>query len=972
MSLKFVMAAAFCIILYCAFRSHRTFKEERIAQTQQQLRLLAHAEGRSLAEILYHVVHDMQILAQIPYLVNAQQQQKTVCEVKLHKKTPGYIFFENHKHIIDSFYRLDTEGICLGRRPIVKEYVGRDYSHEPGVDYVIKHHRPTIGFIKPDASGKALSVCVPVMALDEAENEHFMGILRAVIYLDSLNNHLNYIVSHLDDCGKPLYDDKDLLCKSHNHAWIRTSDGEVICDKHTEHIGLDYKEHIQGEQYTISDILLWEESRIKILNQEWYVGVGIAYKDIAGPINKNAANLLALLAFLFILCGGVGYGLYTTQKRKAVLEAEAENLKKIAAMENKFRSLVETTSDWIWEVNRKGVYTYANPKAKDIVGYEPDELIGKTPFDLMPADEAKRVGELFVTHAANKKPMNKLENIAIHKDGRLVILETSGVPILDDEGALVGYQGIDRDITERKVAEKVLRESEKRFRQFFNIEPNYCYMVSPEGVILDVNNTALKALGYMKKEIVGAPLTTIYAPESLPKMKTLFQKWHQTGYIKDEEMIIISKNGERRTVILSVASLRNENNEIVHSISVQRDITERKRHEDALQQALAKAEESDRLKSAFLANMSHEIRTPMNAIIGFTSLMLHDELSPEHIEYLHNVKESGDLLLALIDDILDLSKIDAGQLAIEQIPCSLHAIFKSAGSTCHMIIAHKGKNVSLRHSFPNTFSDSIITDPIRVQQILNNLLSNAVKFTEHGFIEYGVSLKDKDTLEFYVRDTGIGIPDDKAEAIFKPFQQSDGSHTRKYGGTGLGLTICKKLLTLMGGQITFTSQVGEGHGTTFYFTLPYKPTEHQETYEREMPEALEAKTGLTILVAEDDVLNQALARTILEREGYTVMVTNDGKETISLYKTDPSIDVILMDIQMPVLDGYEATRVIRTLEGQEKKKKRIPIIALTAFAMKGDREKCIDAGMDDYVSKPIKALELLACIQRETSKNDSL
>ena len=391
---------------------------------------------------------------------------------------------------------------------------------------------------------------------------------------------------------------------------------------------------------------------------------------------------------------------------------------------------------------------------------------------------------------------------------------------------------------------------------------------------------------------------------------------------------------------------------------------ERMKLMDALKKALVKAEEADRLKSAFLANMSHEIRTPMNAIIGFTSLMLDDELAEEHREFLQDVKESGDLLLAIIDDILDLSKIDAGQFGIEQIPCSLKAVLKNAGSACQMIISHKEKNIALRESISDNISRFIIADPTRVQQIMNNLLSNAVKFTENGFIEYGVALKDENTLEFYVRDTGIGIPEDKQDGIFKPFQQADGTHTRKYGGTGLGLTISKKLVELMGGEIALKSKVGAEHGTTFYFTLPYRPGEVKETDEIEETKVLETKTGYTILVAEDDILNQSLARKILERAGYNVVVTNDGKEAISIYKTDASIDLILMDMQMPVLDGYDATKVIRNIETKEKKNKRIPIIALTAFAMEGDKEKCIDAGMDDYVAKPIRANELLASIEK--------
>ena len=251
---------------------------------------------------------------------------------------------------------------------------------------------------------------------------------------------------------------------------------------------------------------------------------------------------------------------------------------------------------------------------------------------------------------------------------------------------------------------------------------------------------------------------------------------------------------------------------------------------------------------------------------------------------------------------------------------------------------------------------------------MNNLMSNAVKFIDTGFIEYGVSLKDENTLEFYVRDTGIGIDEDKQDKIFRAFHQADVSHTRKYGGTGLGLTISKKLVELMSGEIKLTSNVGSRHGSTFYFTIPYEPTEVKESNNIVKAKVIKNKKNYTVLIAEDDISNQKVAKNILERSGYSVVLSNDGKEAVSLYKSDTSIDLILMDIQMPVLDGHEATKVIRNIEKQEQKE-RIPIIALTAYAMVGDREKCLASGMDDYISKPLKANELLGSIKKITEIN---
>ena len=672
-------------------------------------------------------------------------------------------------------------------------------------------------------------------------------------------------------------------------------------------------------------------------------------------VNKGAQD--------YLVKGEINAGILVRSIRYSISRKNAEE--KLRKSEEKFRSLVETTPDWIWEVDKKGVFTYASPRIRVILGYEPEEVIGKTPFDFMPEDNVQQALEFFKTTSQAKQAFYGYKNTHSHKDKRPIVIETDGSPIFNDRGELIGYRGINRDITKRTLIEKELKASEKKFRQFFDIEPEYCYIISPEGVIIDVNNTALKALGYRKEEMVGKSLKMIYAPESLSKMKLILRKWQETKDIKNEEMVIVTKNGDRRIVLLNVATVQDEDGKILHSISVQNDITEKKKREVELKKALVRAKESDRLKSAFLANMSHEIRTPLNPIVGFSDLMLGDDIPDEHREYLNIIKNSVNLLLAIINDILDLSKIESDQVEIEQIPLSLEIIFKNLDSTYKAVISQKQRDITLRESFPDNISKFIISDPTRIQQILNNLMSNAVKFTDSGFIEYGVRLRDENRLEFYVRDTGIGIAEDKLKEIFRPFLQADVSHTRKYGGTGLGLTISKKLVELLGGEIKLVSSIGDSHGSTFYFTIPYKPieTETKKTNNIVKGKILENKTNYTILIAEDDIVNQQVVKNILEKSGYNVILSNDGKEAISVYKSDSSIDLILMDIQMPVLDGHEATKVIRDIETQEQKE-RIPIIALTAYAMLGDRKKCLECGMDDYISKPLRKNKLLESIEK--------
>ena len=426
------------------------------------------------------------------------------------------------------------------------------------------------------------------------------------------------------------------------------------------------------------------------------------------------------------------------------------------------------------------------------------------------------------------------------------------------------------------------------------------------------------------------------------------------------EHIHYDSQGKPRNIEVHTSPIFDQAGNVIQTIEYTLDITERKKLEDRLKKEKERAEAADKLKSVFLANMSHEIRTPLNSIIGFTDLVLvNDELSEENRHYLQNSKESGNLLLSLINDILDLSKIEAGQLEIEQIPCSLESVLNVVGASGRILIARKGRDIGLRQSYPLNISRYILNDPFRLEQIMTNLVGNAIKFTDKGFIEFGVTLIEEETLEFYVRDTGMGIPEAKQTIIFEAFQQTDVSTTRKYGGTGLGLAITKKLVELLGGEIYVCSKAGEG--STFYFRIPYRPIVAPVEVSEAEAKTIETKTLSTILVAEDNFMNQKLVQTLLQKNGYVVVLAGDGRDAVSRYKTDPSINLILMDIQMPHLDGLKAAQVIRNIEKEEGRKK-VPIVALTAEAMKGDENKCLDAGCDSYLTKPLDKDLLLASI----------
>jgi len=487
-----------------------------------------------------------------------------------------------------------------------------------------------------------------------------------------------------------------------------------------------------------------------------------------------------------------------------------------------------------------------------------------------------------------------------------------------------------------------------------------------QGAIEYVNPKFVQVTGYEKSEVLGGTPSILKSGETLPE--TYKELWDTIQSGEEWQGIFHNKkkNGEFYWASASISPLKDTKGAITHFVGIQEDITAIKLFEQELKKAKEAAESANQAKSDFLAGMSHEIRPPMNAIIGMSELMMETPLNDEQKRYVETLMHAGENLLNIINDILDISKIEAGYLELESTEFNLQDLLDKACDI--MAIRARDKGIGLVCSVLPDVPVHLIGDPVRLRQVILNLLGNAIKFTDNGEVALEVRKESSDagTLLFSIRDTGIGIPEDKVNKIFEKFTQADSSTTRKYGGTGLGLAISKRLVKLMGGRIWVTSAVGAG--STFYFTAGFQLQVEKlkaEPVVAPVPER-EVLRPLRILLVDDSEDNRRLIRSFLKKTPYVIDTANNGLAAVEQYKTAP-YDLILMDIQMPVMDGYAATKEIRDWE-RSNKREPTPVLALTAYALQEEIRKSYAAGCSGHLTKPIKKNDLLYAIAAYSKK----
>ena len=572
----------------------------------------------------------------------------------------------------------------------------------------------------------------------------------------------------------------------------------------------------------------------------------------------------------------------------------------------------------------------------------------------------------------------RIEYRVIRGDGTAVVLEESARGFFDFNGKLRRLVGVTTDITERKRVEESLRESESRFRSVLEGSRDVIYRFNVQsGRFEYISPSVQEIMGYSAEELMAMDSQTGRAmvhQEDQAELLAAVARLEQEGKA-EAEYRQRTKSGEYRWLSNRMSLVRDAKGKPLYRNGSQRDITDRKRAEqklfetnqrlqalaaeESLVQAKAAAEAANVAKSQFLANMSHELRTPMNAILGMIDVAMPKALDPTVQDCLQTARGSADLLLTLLNDLLDSAKIESGKLELESAPFSLRRMLDQITRVLAVRASEKGLSFYCR--MPDETPDAVVGDRMRLQQVLLNLAGNAIKFTERGDVEIGLHalLQDGEAcLEFTVRDTGIGISPAGLERLFQPFAQADASMSRRFGGTGLGLSICKSLVGLMGGTIRVESEVGKG--STFYFTVHF-PLSQELPADFEAPVALPMRAcgQLRVLLVEDNPANQKLATYILKDRGHVVEIAGDGEEAVCLTERN-RYDVILMDVQMPGMNGLEATAAIRQREGSES---RVPIIAMTAHALKDDRDRCLAAGVDGYLSKPVNAKEMIGLVE---------
>jgi len=670
---------------------------------------------------------------------------------------------------------------------------------------------------------------------------------------------------------------------------------------------------------------------------------------------------------------------------------EKRMVKELIKSETRYQTIFENSGEGIFLLKDK--YIDVNKKVCEIFGYSRGEIIGKSPLDFSPERQpdgrlSEDTAAVYIKQAIQEGYVsfywqhiskdNKLIDAKITLNRVRIQGESILIAIMQDITEFLTYQKelqykteeltkqnneilnlnveLSKTNSNLKEINRQIETSERKFRVAFKTSPDSININRmSDGLIVEINEGFTSLTGYTEKDVQGKTLLELDIWAHQKDREKLIEILSKEEQVPNLEAEFRRKNGSVATGLMSASIIEIKGEK--HILSITRDISERKKQEQLLQKAINKAEESDRLKSAFLANMSHEIRTPLNAILGFGQLMKEKKTDPEKQDkFLDIILTRSKNLLQIINDIIDISKIEANQLSIEIESFSLKKMLYELFAHYEAeLVSQNKQNVKLRFQADlSKAASNIISDELRLKQILTNLISNALKFTDKGSVEFGYWVKGEE-LEFFVNDTGIGIPQNITKQIFERFRQADDSNTREFGGAGLGLSISKQLVEMLGGKIWVESELNKG--STFRFMIPYRP-DHDLSQTTLVNDSSLDLSGKKILIVEDDIISMAYLKELLMPTNAKIVEATTGLKAVEVFKSNPDTDLVLMDVNLPIMNGNLATSKIKEI------KTNVPVIAQSAFAIPEDKKESYKHGCDEYIIKPIDNKLLFSLIKK--------
>jgi PAS domain S-box-containing protein len=955
-----IVLAVFFLLFYLVYSD---IKNHTIEEFNKEQLILAQTASQGITSFFEDYESDLTFLSRIDQVIEFSDSSKKYLSN----------FYETHKKLIEAITQVDSKGIIQHTFPVNKSVIGEDISYQKHVYQIITTHKPVISDVFMSVQGyPAIALHVPIF-----KGDVYKGSLAILIPIDRLGKR--YL--------------EKISIRGSGNAWLLSENGvEIYCPipghtgkslaEHTNNAGsaTGLLERIRNESFGTErgvnqEIVVNGKTKVvdryvvfyraPLGNTYWTIMISYEEKDVYASLSRLRNRLIFIFILLFVV---VLYYFYSISKVRTLLQEEAKRKqaeKTLQESEGKFRTFFDESPIGIELYNASGMQVDANKASLKMFGISDVSEVAK--FNLfdgtsLDSDKIKRLrrGEQISYQSLfDFEKVKELGQYKTNKSGKAYFDYVITSLFNPGQKTINGYLLQVQDITERKRSEEDFLMLAHALRSI-----NECVSITDmENRILFVNEAFSISYGYSAEELIGKKMDFLRSDNNSAELinsvlpATLNGGWRG-------ELMNARKDGSEFQIYLSTSIIHDKEGKPLGLIGVASDITDQKRSEQELIIAKERAEESDRLKSAFLANMSHEIRTPMNGILGFSELLKEPDLTgEEQLIYISVIEKSGKRMLNIINDLVDISRIEAGQEEVTLGETKLNEKIEYLYKFFNPEAAKKGLQLSF-HQGLSSAEATIVTDREKLYAILTNLIKNAIKYTDSGTIEFGYDLKEEQQhslLQFYIKDTGIGIPQNRQQAIFERFVQADIEDRNARQGAGLGLSISKAYVEMLGGKLWLESE--EGKGSTFYFTLPYRDLSSEKksalTGENEytsggMPVPLDLQ--LKVLIAEDEETSDFLITHALQKFSREILHAKTGIQAVDICRNNPDINLIMMDIKMPDMDGYEATRQIRQFN------EKVIIIAQTAFALVGDREKALESGCNDYISKPINKEKLLEIV----------